>query len=64
MMSYIINLNDSYGSWENDFSEQNLIGIKEPDTECEILAKISAHEYAFYSYGPYRDWETDRKSVV
>ena len=28
MMSDIINLNDSYGNWENDFSEQNLIGIK------------------------------------
>ena len=39
MMSDIINLNDSYGNWENDFSEQNLIGIKEPDTECDILAK-------------------------
>ena len=51
MMSDIINLNDSYRNWENDFSEQNLIGIKEPDTECEILAKISAYEYAFYSYG-------------
>ena len=51
MMSDIINLNDSYGNWENDFSEQSLIGIKEPDTECEILAKISAYEYAFYSYG-------------
>ena len=51
MMSDIINLNDSYGNWENDFSEQNLIGIKEPDTECEILEKISAYEYAFYTYG-------------
>ena len=51
MMSDIINLNDSYGNWENDFSEQNLIGVKEPNTERDILAKTKAYEYAFYSYG-------------
>ena len=51
MNEIIIDSNGGDGNWENDFSEQNLIGIKEPDTECEILAKISAYEYAFYSYG-------------
>ena len=51
MNEIIIDSNGGDGNWENDFSEQSLIGIKEPNTECEILAKISAYEYAFYSYG-------------
>lgn len=52
MNEIIIDSNGGDGNWANDFfSGQNLIGVKEPNTESDILAKTKAYEYAFYSYG-------------
>ena len=54
MNEIIIDSNGGDGNWANDFfSGQNLIGVKEPNTESDILAKTKAYEYAFYSYGLY-----------
>ena len=50
MNEIILYSNGGYGNWANDFfSGQNLIGVKVPNTESDILAKTKAYEYAFYS---------------